>query len=217
MSRDRNNPERRGGADDSARERPFAFGDGRLPPGAEGDDFETWLSEHPAANDDLADLPRLRELYRSVCPSEPGESSWTATLNGIRDSIPKERTRRKASSRWLLLAAGLTTAAAILIVSLLGRSWWKTGPLPQPIVPEEPYPVAEAEDVIIISMDPRDVAALVVGEPPVTGKLVFAQLEDVRVIKCERCPHSGNRPQLKPGEVPMFVTSVVRADDADDE
>ncbi len=212
MSRDRNNPERRGGADDSARERPFAFGEGRLPP--EGDDFERWVSEHPAANDDLTDLPRLRELYQSVNPSEPEESAWTAILNGIRDAVPNVRISRTAASRWLRLAIGIASAA-ILAGVILGRSWWTTGPIPQPVLAEEPYPVVEAKDVRIISMDPHDVAALVVGEPPVTGELVFAQPDDVRAIKCERCPHSGNKAKLKQGEVPMFVSSVVRADDPD--
>lgn len=193
MSRDRNNPERRGGA--------------------EGDDFEAWVNEHPTANDDLADLPRLRELCLSACPSEPEESAWTSTLNRIRAAIPNVRIASQATSPWLRLALGMTAAAAILAGVLLGRSWWTTGPIPQSIPPEEPYPVVEAADVTIISMDPHDVAALVVGEPPVTGELVFAQPDDVRVIKCERCPHSGNLPQLKRGEVPMFVTSVVRADD----
>jgi hypothetical protein len=217
MSRDRNNPERRGGADDSARERPFAFGDGRLPPGAEGDDFEAWLAEHPTAQDDLADLSRLRDLYQSVWPPEPEENSWTAALHGIRSAIPEVRAWRRGSSPWLRFLLGVTAVAAVLGVVLLGRSWWASGPLPQPVVTEEPYPVVAAEDVTIISMDPHDVAALVVGEPPVTGELVFAQPDDVRVIKCERCPRSGNLPHLKRGEVPMFVTAVVQVDDPDDE
>ena len=215
MSRDRNDSERRGGADDSARERPFAFGDGRLPPGAEGDDFERWANEHPAANDDLADLPRLRELFQSASPPEPDESAWSAALNGIRDALPDVRISRRASSRWLPPAIGLT-AAAILAGVMLGRSWWTNGP-PSPVLSEEPYPVVEARDVTIISMDPHDVAALVVGEPPVTGDLVFARPDDVHVIKCERCPVSGNKAKLKRGEVPMFVASVVRAEDPEEE
>jgi hypothetical protein len=217
MTRDRNNPERRGGADDSPRERPFAFGDGRLPPAAEGDDFDAWLAEHPAAHDDLADVSRLRELFLSVGPSEPEEGAWTAALNGIRAAIPNRRGWRRAPSPWSRLVLGMAAAAAVLCLALIGRSWWLSGPLPQPVLMEEPYPVVAAQDVTIISMDPHDVAALVVGEPPVTGELVFAQPDDVRVIKCERCPHSGNLPHLKRGEVPMFVTAVVQADNSDDE
>jgi hypothetical protein len=214
MSRDRNDPDSGGGADDAARARPSDLGDGRLLPGSETDDSAAWLTEHPTANDDLADLPRLRELYQSVWPPEPEENAWMASLKGIRAAMPNMRAGRKGLSNWLRFVLGLSAAAAVLGALLLGRSWWTTGPVPQP--PEEPYPVAEAEDVTIISMDPRDVAALVVGEPPVTGELVFARPDDVRVVRCERCPHSGKVPQLKQGEVPMFVTSVARADGSDD-
>jgi hypothetical protein len=195
MSQERNNPDRPRGADD----------------------FEAWVNEHPTAHDDLEDLSRLRELYQSAGPSEPGENAWNAALNGICARVPAVRAWRRASPHWLRYALGATAAAAVLAVVLLGRSWWTTGQLPPVVDPEEPYPVVEAGDVTIISMDPHDVAALVVGEPPVTGELVFARPDDVRVIKCVRCPHSGNVPQLKRGEVPMFVASVVGAENPHDE
>ena len=88
---------------------------------------------------------------------------------------------------WAVLS--VTAAAAILGAVLLVRSGWMTAPRPpsQP-AEEEAYPVAEASDVTIISMDARDVAALVVGEPPVAGELIFAQPADVRVIKCDAAP-----------------------------
>ncbi len=100
---------------------------------------------------------------------------------------------------------------------LLARSWWTETPpaQPQPLpqVAEEAFPVAEADEVTIISMDARDIAALVVGEPPVAGDLEFVRADDIRVIKCERCPKSGNVARLEQGEVPMVVTSVARADE----
>lgn len=177
------------------------------------DDIEVWLTEHPEAHGDLADLQRLSELVQSVCPPEPDEDVWLAARTRIHDAAAAARPERRRSPRPLWAVLSLT-AAAVLGGVLLVRSGWMTVPRPQAQpVEEEAYPVAEAEDVTIISMDARDVAALVVGEPPVAGELIFAQPADVRVIKCERCPHSGNVPRLAQGEVPMFVTSVARTDD----
>lgn len=172
---------------------------------ADRDDLEDWLREHPEANDDLADLPRLRELYQSACPPEPEEAAWSAVCSRIYASIGRTRRPRP----WWIIAAG-SVAAAILAL-LLARPLWKTStPVESPETVqriEEPFPVVEAEDVTILSMDARDVAALVVGEPPVGDDLEFARPEDIHVIRCERCPVSGRLARLEQGdEVPMFVS-----------
>ena len=208
MSDDRNNPDRRGEVDDSARDSVPAFGDGALPPDFEADEF-------------VADLDRLRALCRSVPPPEPEDAAWTAVLARIHDGVRASpvrlapvgaASRAAPGRRWAVV--GL--AAAALIAVLLARPVGRKAPSPQP-PSEEPFPVAEAGDVDIIRIDARDVAGLVVGEPPVSGELVFAQQEDVRVVECKCCPKSGNVAKLRQGEVPMLMTSVVRADAPDDE
>jgi hypothetical protein len=185
------------------------------------DDLQGWLREHPEAHGDLADLHRLRELYQSVNLPQPEEAAWAPILTRIRDAVPAVNPQRKHSPRPLWTMVSLT-AAAILAGILLTRVWWigvphaQPQPQPQPQLTEEPFPVAEADDVTIISMDARDVAALVVGEPPVSGDLEFVRAADIRVIKCERCPKSGNVPRLAQGEVPMLVTSVARVDEPEE-
>lgn len=179
------------------------------------DNLEAWLTEHPEAKDDLSDLSQLRALYQSVWPTEPDEAAWNAVPAHIHDSIVRGRSR---PARWPRLAwafVGLA-AASVLLGIVVTRSWWMTNvPAPVPLV-EEPFPVANAEDVTIISMDARDVAALVVGEPPVRGDLEFARPEDIHVIRCERCPVSGRLARLEQeGDVPMFVSAVVAAPDDD--
>jgi hypothetical protein len=199
---------------------------------ADRDNLEAWLREHPAAHDDLADLLRLRELYQSVSPPMPEEAAWNAVharLHKALGQIPRPRP-------WWAIAAGV--AAAAILVALLIPSWWTTsvmvptGEMPVPsglrtsqlgetsVSPVgkrgqrvvEPFPVAEPGDVTIISMDARDVAALVVGEPPVGGDLEFARPEDVRLIRCERCPFSGRQARPEPGEeVLMFVAAAAVA------
>jgi len=196
MSHDRGHPDHREGADDSAREHVPAFGDGTLPADAE------------------RDLGRLRELFQSVSGAEPEEATWSAVLRHVHDDLRTVKPYRR-SPRPVWAVVGLAAAAAVVGV-LLARSWWVQTPSLRP-TSEEPFPVVEAGDVDILSIDARDVAGLVVGEPPVSGELIFASMDDVRVLKCECCPKSGNRAKLKRGEVPMLVTTVARVDTPNDE
>jgi hypothetical protein len=179
------------------------------------DNLEAWLTEHPEAKDDLSDLSQLRALYQSVWPTDPDEAAWNAVPAHIHESILQGRSRR---SRWPRLAwafAGLAAASVLLGLGLT-RSWWTANVPPPAPLAEEPFPVAEAKDVTIISMDARDVAALVVGEPPVWGDLEFARAEDIHVVRCERCPISGRLARLEQeGEVPMFVSATVAVPDDD--
>ncbi|MGH7172728.1 MAG: hypothetical protein ACRELF_07330 [Gemmataceae bacterium] len=170
------------------------------------------------ADDDghQADLLALRRLSQSVLPPEPEEAAWHAVLARVHASVESQAaTGRFSRPLWGIV--GFTAAAAILAL-LLTRSLWRTSvPAPAPRA-EEAFPVVEADDVIIVSMDARDVAALVVGEPPISGELAFARPEDIRVIRCERCPHSGRLARLEPGEeVPMFVSTAAVAPPDDDE
>ncbi|MHB1422937.1 MAG: hypothetical protein ACYC3I_07045 [Gemmataceae bacterium] len=178
------------------------------------DNLEEWLTEHPEVKEDLDDLPRLRELYQSAPPPQPIESTWNTVRSRLHDSLGRNQSRRRVSPRLRWSILGLTAAAAAVLALFLTRSWWTTQAPPPPPQIVEPFPVAEADDIAIISMDARDVAALVVGEPPVWGDLEFARPEDIRVIRCERCPHSGRFARLEPGdEVPMLVTAFDPAND----
>jgi len=174
---------------------------------ADRDNLEDWLRDHPEANDDLADLPQLRELYQSASPPEPNDAAWNAVCSRIHASIGRGRLPRP----WWTIGAASVAAAVVAV--LLARSLWTTRP-PAPMTEtvqhiEEPFPVVDADDVMIISMDAHDVAALVVGEPPVGDELEFARPEDIHVIRCERCPFSGRLARLAQGdEVPMFVSAT---------
>ena len=67
MSQDRSESESRRGADD---------------------DLEVWLTEHPEAQGDSADLQCLRELVQSASPPEPDEDVWLTVRARIRDAAP---------------------------------------------------------------------------------------------------------------------------------
>lgn len=202
MSRERDQADYHGG-DDAERERPPAWDDGASPLGSEGE------ADH--------DLQRLRELFQTAGAPEPTEEAWRAVQARIDNLVPGVRTaRRRRTARPVWVILGLTAAAALAAV-LLTRSWWTGGgAIPTPET-GEPYPVVAADDVDIISMDARDVASLVVGEPPVSGEVVFVKLEDVRVIECKRCPKCGNKGRLEQGEVPMVVVAAAGEGGAGDE
>jgi len=188
----------------------------------ERDNLEAWLREHPEAHEDFIDLPRLRALYQSAPPPEPEENAWNAVCSRLHESLARIRSPRP----WRTFAVGAVAATILITLSV---PWlWK---MPAPRAPlreqekgtptaaavqrmEEPFPVVEPDEITIISMDARNLAALVVGEPPIGDELEFARPEDIRVIRCERCPHTGKLARLEQGdEVPMFVTAAVLAPD----
>lgn len=159
---------------------------------------------------DWSDLERLRALYQASSAPEPAEDVWNGVQSRVHASVGRTASVGGTSRRpvWALL--GLSAAA--LLGLWLAKSLWTVPPpaSPQPQAVVEPFPVADADDVRIVSMDARDAASLVVGELPVAGVVEFAQPEDIRVIRCERCPHSGRKARLvQGGEVPMFVSAAL--------
>jgi hypothetical protein len=172
----------------------------------DGDNLDPRKEDGDASDALFADLSRLRQLAQALPPREPEETAWNAVLVCIHESAGDVRSPRP----WWPIVAG--AAAAVILALLLAQSFWpKAAPVAASMQRvEEPLPVAEAGDVTILSMDARDVAALVVGEPPVCGAMPFARPEDIHVIRCERCPHSGRRAELvQGGEVPMFVAAAL--------
>ncbi len=165
---------------------------------------------------DLGDLERLRATYRACSAPEPDDAAWQRVSDRLHRALDGTGTKPVRAARAWWAMAGLSAAAVLLGLALLPALWKTSAPdIETPQAAVEPFPVAEAEDVVILSMDARDAAALVVGELPVSGDMEFAQPTDIRVIRCERCPHSGRMARLEKGdEVPMFVSvAVVPPDD----
>jgi hypothetical protein len=71
------------------------------------------------------------------------------------------------------MAVGLGAAAALFLGLTLN------------LLPEEPFPVASAEDVDIISVEAADAGTLVIGEPPLKEPLVWASAGDVTLERVE--------------------------------
>ena len=194
MSLDRNNPEHGPTAEQLA-----AYADGELP-AAEAEATEAWLREHPGAAAEVQALRHLAGLWQDQSPPEPSPAAWDRTLQGIETRLAAPRPWRGGGSPTLRLLLGL--AAACIIALLLARVLWSPAPkpAPSPLPPEpeeEPYVVASSDEIVIISMDPRNDANLVIGRKPIPGELEWANIDDVTLV------------ELKPnddGQVPTMHT-----------
>jgi hypothetical protein len=195
----------------------MAYADGELGPG-ERARVEAWLADHLEAAAEVETLRRLERLWQTAAPPEPAPEAWAGALARIAMSLPGPvPARPRAAFRPLLWASGVAGAAAVLLAILLTPSLWPG--LPRPNGPgeteEEPFPVASAEDVTIISMDAHDMGALVVGQPPVQdGPLEMASRNDIKVLSVEPAWPDGPVGRFVQGdEIPMLWSSVIGNED----
>lgn len=170
--------------DDLTSELLAGYADGELS-AADRELVERWLAESPEARDLLDGQeslsPRNGEFWSAVRVPEPSAAQWANTLEGIRANRPAPARRR-----WVGLLgplALLATAASLLFALPLADRPGVPAPLPAPsVVPaedEEPFQMASADDVRIISM-PEDAAGmLVVGDHPLRDPLLLARADEI--------------------------------------
>jgi hypothetical protein len=92
---------------------------------------------------------------------------------------------------------------------LLGRNLWVGTPSSAPADDDEPFPVAHASEINIVSMDLKEAqdADALVGHPPVLANLEFAGRDDVQLL--DAAWHDGRKAEMRDeGEVPMVVASA---------
>lgn len=144
---------------------------------------EAWLADHAEARDEVRGLQRLQKLCADAPPPEPGERTWSAALARIEAHVAEARLRpARHGSRWLVrlgLVAGCLAAGCLLLIAFSLRGL-RSPPGPEPVLP---LPVASDHDIEILSMEDSDIAALIVGKPPILGELVLASAEDISEIE----------------------------------
>jgi anti-sigma factor RsiW len=184
-----------------------AYADGELDAASRRHCAE-WLAGHPEAAAEVETWRRLSRLWQSNAPEEPGPAVWAATLDRIEKSLPAGPPAPARPGRKLYLWASLLTAAAAaaLAISLSARLFQSVPDVAADPDDEQPYPVAEAHEVAILSMDAKDADALVVGESPVHGPLAFADFEDIILLDAKRMHEDAPQPQLDEQlALPMIV------------
>jgi hypothetical protein len=193
--------------DGPSHEELMAFADGELGP-ARRDEVAAWLEHHPEGRAEVEEFHRLTGLWHKHIPPEPAPAAWASVLARIetarplRPPVPLRRTR----PAWAY--SGLA-AAAVLGVVLLGRNLWVGTPSSAPADDDEPFPVAHASEINIVSMDLKEAqdADALVGHPPVLANLEFAGRDDVQLL--DAAWHDGRKAEMRDeGEVPMVVASA---------
>jgi len=222
------------GDDDAAPtpEQLAAYADGELDghPGLEPlrRRIETWLTQHP---DDAAEVEaqrRLTRLWQVTTPPEPTEAAWQDVLERLRHTprTPPAEPRRRGVARlalWMGAAVAASAAVVWLALALFGpgpeRALVRQAPRnlgkqerphdpPRP-VPEavEPFLVATADEVEILSIKGADTETVLVGELPVSGPLVMADRGEVELARPQ--------PEVRMGDSPPMVWAPIEKDRSD--
>jgi len=208
MTRDHKTPERIDPEHGPSPEQLAAYVDGDLEPDSR-DQVEAWLADHPRVGAGLNADRDLDLLFHETVPPEPSPDAWAATLAHVHSRI-SDRAAVRRSSRWgLRLVVGLASAATVFAAALLVPPFLHhDGPGGgQPVREEdgdEPFLVASAQEVNIISMDASDADAVVLGMP-LLGSFPLAEPDDIEVLDAEPPHADGPVPWLEEGPVPMIV------------
>jgi anti-sigma factor RsiW len=162
-----------------------AYADGELD-GPARQAVENWLTDHPDAAQEVEQHRSLARAWNDSSAPEPSAEAWQHTLRNIQQKLqPRTHPTRR---RWLgVILAGL--AAAGILAALVAPRFFA----PAPVSPhqtttsvepaEEPFPVVEAHEVIVISMNPNDGEALVVAEPLQLSDMQLVTHEDIEIIQ----------------------------------
>ena len=166
-----------------------AYADGELTP-TERARVERWLAQNPEAGD-LLDAqeslgPRNTDLWDAVQPPAPSARQWDNSLNQI---APQTVHPRRAWTGWLG-SLGLVATAATLVLALPGpqpccvQSPTPGVPAVSPASPDdEPYLMASADDVRILSLPEAAAPLLLVGEHPMgDAALVLAERGEIAFL-----------------------------------
>lgn len=165
---------------------------------------------HPHDAED--DLHRLADLFARNAPPEPAEDAWARTFASIDRGTPPPR---RPSRWWLTGAAGLITAAAVLLAVVYTRWPGPSGPAkPDAVVKlpagddnDEPFAVASASEVHVISVDVDDADRLALGRP-LLGLFEVATPTEIELVDAEPDEESLETPWLQVGEnVPLIMTN----------
>ena len=166
--------------------------------------IEAWLARHPEAAADLNAQRRLAQLWQATTPPEPSEAAWQDVLARL-EPLPAtaERGRRGPGLRfaaWAVAALAATAAAVWLALALFppgaGPEIARQRPRdleqrkpPLPATPAaepmEPFAVATADEVEILSIGGADTGTVAVGEMPLSGPMLLVQAGEVEVQHVE--------------------------------
>ncbi len=168
---------------------------------------EDWLAEHPEARADIEEQRRLRDLWEETTPVEPDPASWAKELGRLEQSARDHKGRRAGSWGWL---AGLLTmtAAAVWLAYFLSH---KQVLLPT-VEGNNPFAVATAEEIDILSVEGDDTNTFAVGDMPVRGPLELVGPGEVRVTQVESAVQDNMRLDVQEGPATPMIWARLDSD-----
>jgi hypothetical protein len=167
--------------------------------------LEDWLLVHPEAQVELGEYRRLRQAWLDTTPAEPSPAAWEGVLEGIRAGQANPAPGRAGWSWWPVLSASVLAAsvACLVLVAAFGSAR-VDAPIAPPLFVEEDavFPVATANEVVILRVEGGDENTLVVGELPLQGPLELVGPGDVTLTSVQ--------PDARDNMVPHFVSGPGR-------
>ncbi len=185
----------------------MAFADGELP-SPRSAEVAGWVARNPEAAMEVEEYRRLRQLWDTTAPTEPPQAAWEPVLQRVEDAICPRRPLpawRRLRPVWFSTAL----AASVLVAFAGWRLLRQAAPPANPINADlEPFPVAQADEIDILSMDAHDADSLV-GQRPVLANLTFVAAEDLSEVRVDSRP-GGRGARLEAGAVPIVVALPAR-------
>jgi hypothetical protein len=141
------------------------------------DRIDVWLDHHPEGQAELDQYRDLSRAWRHTSPADPAHESWDAAFERIAGGLKRPAAPAGRRRFWLGLLGAALAAACVWGALLLRQG------LVPPDQDDEPFPVVSASEVIIISMNPDDRAALPVGEPLDLPQVDLATHEEIELVR----------------------------------
>jgi anti-sigma factor RsiW len=146
-----------------------------------------WLAGHPEAAGEVDEHRRLHRLWQTNALPEPAPQAWAEALSRVDALVPHPLPPQiRPWSRPLWMAAAV---AALVPLFFLGRIWLAPpGPVENALSvadtrdSDEPFPVAAAHEIDIVSMDAEEADSLV-GHPSPLRNLQFATPADIDQVQ----------------------------------
>ena len=177
------------------------------PPQPDGE-LQAYLRDHPDGAAEVEALRRLSRLFQEHAAPEPTPAAWDAALQKIESGLDAPRPAPRPKRRFPAFRVGAGVAAACLAGLLLAHTFMSAPAkitAPSVASDDEPYPVATAGEIVILSMNPANSSSLVVGKTPVHDDLVLAGPDDVSLVDAK--PNGdGQMPEIRfGGNMPVIV------------
>ncbi len=162
--------------------------------------LEDWLAGHPAAQTELADYHRLRQLWQETAPPDITLGSWQEVLARVeREAAAGPLPVSSSSGRPWPATALVAAAAGVVLAAFLILPRIHQQPVQKALAEDDIFPVASEREVVILHVEGADTGSVVVGQLPLQGPLELAGPGDVTLTSVQPAARDNMVPQIVAG------------------